>query len=99
MIILFSAPVSGVNTLLSTKSAWKINDLSTENWLDPVLNYTEKAMFAKCHMEVANKGGQYLLHISSGKYRCVNKIFAIGVLTQTAPHNTESPVLNRRFVQ
>ena len=41
MIISFSASVTGVNTLLSKKFAWKINDLSTENLLDPVLNYTE----------------------------------------------------------
>ena len=31
----------GINTLLSKKFAWKINDLRTENLLDPVLNYTE----------------------------------------------------------
>ena len=42
MIISFSAPVTGINTLLSKKSAWKINDLSTENLLYPVLNYTEQ---------------------------------------------------------
>ena len=41
MIISFSASVTGINTLLSKKFAWKINDLSTENLLDPVLNYTE----------------------------------------------------------
>ena len=41
MIISFSASVTGINTLLSNKFAWKINDLSTENLLDPVLNYTE----------------------------------------------------------
>ena len=43
MIISFSASVTGINTLMSKKFAWKINDLSTENLLDPVLNYTEKA--------------------------------------------------------
>ena len=37
----FSASVTGINTLVSKKFAWKINDLSTENLLDPVLNYTE----------------------------------------------------------
>ena len=42
MIISFSASVTGINTLLSKKFAWKINDLSTENLLDPVLNYTEE---------------------------------------------------------
>ena len=52
MIISFSASVTGINTLLSKKFAWKINDLSTENLLDPVLNYTEfigqiVIMFAK----------------------------------------------------
>ena len=41
MIISFSASVTGINTLLSKKFAWKINDLSIENLLDPVLNYTE----------------------------------------------------------
>ena len=41
MIISFSASVTGINILLSKKFAWKINDLSTENLLDPVLNYTE----------------------------------------------------------
>ena len=41
MIISFNAPVTGINTLLSKKFAWKINDLSTEILLDPVLNYTE----------------------------------------------------------
>ena len=41
MIISFSASVTGINTLLSKKFAWKINDLSTENLLDPALNYTE----------------------------------------------------------
>ena len=41
MIISFSPSVTGVNTLLSKKFAWKINDLSTENLPDPVLNYTE----------------------------------------------------------
>ena len=41
MIISFSASVKGINTLLSKKFAWKINDLSIENLLDPVLNYTE----------------------------------------------------------
>ena len=41
MIISFSLSVTGVNTLLSKKFAWKINDLSAENLLDPVLNYTE----------------------------------------------------------
>ena len=41
MIISLSASVTGINTLLSKKFAWKINDLSTENSLDPVLNYTE----------------------------------------------------------
>ena len=41
MIISFSVSVTGINTLLSKKFAWKINDLSTENLLDPVLNYTE----------------------------------------------------------
>ena len=40
MIISFSASVIGINTLLSKKFAWKI-DLSSENLLDPVLNYTE----------------------------------------------------------
>ena len=30
---------TGMNTLLSKKFAWKINDLSIENLLDPVLNY------------------------------------------------------------
>ena len=40
MIISFSASVTGINTLLSKKFAWKINDLSTENLLDPVFNYT-----------------------------------------------------------
>ena len=40
MIISFSALVTGMNTLLSKKFTWKINDLSTENLLDPVL-YTE----------------------------------------------------------
>ena len=45
MIISFSASVTGINTLLSKKFAWKINDLSTENLLDPVLNYTEQAPF------------------------------------------------------
>ena len=43
MIISFSASVTGINTLLSKKFAWKINDLSTENLVDPVLNYTEYA--------------------------------------------------------
>ena len=42
MIISFSASVTGINTLLSKKFAWKINDLSSENLLDPVLNYTEQ---------------------------------------------------------
>ena len=37
----YFASVTGINTLLSKKFAWKINDLSTENLLDPVLNYTE----------------------------------------------------------
>ena len=41
MIISFSASVTGINTLLSKKFAWKINGLSTENLQDPVLNYTE----------------------------------------------------------
>ena len=45
MIISFSASVTGINTLLSKKFAWKINDLSTENLLDPVLNYTEYHRF------------------------------------------------------
>ena len=34
--------MTGINTLLSKKSAWKITDLWTENLLDPVLNYTEE---------------------------------------------------------
>ena len=42
MIISFSTSVTGINTLLSKKFAWKINDLSTEILLDPVLNYTEE---------------------------------------------------------
>ena len=42
MIISFSLSVTGINTLLSKKFAWKINDLSAENLLDPVLNYTEQ---------------------------------------------------------
>ena len=42
MIISFSTSVTGINTLLSKKFTWKINDLSTENLLDLVLNYTEK---------------------------------------------------------
>ena len=46
MIISFSASVTGINTLLSKKFAWKINDLNTENLLDPVLNYTEPATYA-----------------------------------------------------
>ena len=41
MIISFHVPVTGINTLLSKKSAWKITDLWTENLLDPVLNCTE----------------------------------------------------------
>ena len=44
MIISFSASVTGINTLLSKKFAWKVNDLSTENLLDPVLNYTEQVI-------------------------------------------------------
>ena len=48
MIILFHAPVTGTNTLLSKKSAWKITDLWTENLLDPVLNYTEWGMCDTC---------------------------------------------------
>ena len=43
MIISF-CPVTGINTSLSKKFAWKINDLGTENLLDPVLNYTEQAI-------------------------------------------------------
>ena len=46
MIISFSASVTGIDTLLSKKFTWKINDLSTENLLDPVLNYTEICL---CH--------------------------------------------------
>ena len=42
MIFPFSTSVTGINTLLSKKFTWKINDLSTENLLDPVLNYTEE---------------------------------------------------------
>ena len=41
MIISFSPSVTGINTSLSKKFAGKINDLSIENLLDPVLNYTE----------------------------------------------------------
>ena len=48
MIISFSPSVIGVNTLLSKKFAWKIRDLSTENLLDPVLNYTEKDFLHAC---------------------------------------------------
>ena len=47
MIISFNAPVTGINTSLSKKFAWKINDLTTENLLDPVLNYTELANAVK----------------------------------------------------
>ena len=47
MIISFSPSVIGVNTLLSKKFAWKIRDLSTENLLDPVLNYTELEHLAR----------------------------------------------------
>ena len=47
MIISFNAPVTGINTSLSKKFAWKINDLTTENLLDPVLNYTESANAVK----------------------------------------------------
>ena len=49
MIISFSPSVTGINTLLSKKYAWKINDLSTENLLDPVLNYTEKLVKKKAN--------------------------------------------------
>ena len=52
MIISFSASVTGINTLLSKKFAWKINDLSTENLLDPVLNYTEVKKMADLVMVV-----------------------------------------------
>ena len=47
MIISFSASVTGINTLLSKKFAWKINDLSAENLLDPVLNYTESVSIVR----------------------------------------------------
>ena len=50
MIISFSASVTGINTLLSKKFAWKINDLCAENLLDPVLNYTERANLFKCEV-------------------------------------------------
>ena len=52
MIISFSASVTGI---LSKKFAWKINDLSAENLLDPVLNYTEYKNFKRdkpVHMTV-----------------------------------------------
>ena len=52
MIISFSASMTGINTLLSKKFAWKINDLSTEILLDPVLNYTE------CEIDVLPKCSQ-----------------------------------------
>ena len=57
MIISFNAPVTGINTLLSKKFAWTINDLTTENLLDPVLNYTEcwiRYMVIQCMMTVGH---------------------------------------------
>ena len=51
MIISFSASVTGINTLLSKKFAWKINDLSTENLLDPVLNYDGKPSICTVYFE------------------------------------------------
>ena len=62
MIISSSASVTGINTLLSKKFAWKINDLSTENLLDPVLNYTEKFRAAKLYEKALSKQNKCCLN-------------------------------------
>ena len=69
MIISFSASVTGINTLLSKKFAWKINDLSTENLLDPVLNYTEKLLVKVFHVILLMITCETLL---AGSYNIIN---------------------------
>ena len=71
MIISFSASVTGINTLLSKKFAWKISDLSTENLLDPVLNYTEQSSWSVA--KDATQGEEVLAAFSDlNSYVCRN---------------------------
>ena len=50
--------MTGINILLSKKFAWKINDLSTENLLDPVLNYTECNVLVGAENDLTSMGPQ-----------------------------------------
>ena len=71
-MIIFRASVTGINTVLSKKLAWKINYLSTENLLDPVHNYTESTQHytprydlkdpRTLHPKMQLKGPMYILH-------------------------------------
>ena len=72
MIISFSVSVTGINTLLSKKFA---NDLSPENLLDRVLNYTEfiqvSQIYVKAHKYTFNISKQILKKETSGLFMYV----------------------------